>query len=63
MREDLTIKEVLWWILENCEDTNAMDKINKSTFPYTSKYAKYVQPPKDETSEDDGVLNIYKTNF
>lgn len=32
------LKRIITWIIENNEDTEAIDKINSVTFPFTSKY-------------------------
>lgn len=39
MKEELTTKDILLWIMENTDDREAMDKISYATFPYTTKYA------------------------
>lgn len=39
--KNLTIDEVLFWIIKNSDDTDVMDKINKMTFQFTSKYSKW----------------------
>lgn len=36
--KELTIKEILYWIVDHQEDTGAMDKISNTTFTFTSKY-------------------------
>lgn len=38
-KKQLTLEEILIWIIENNKDKDAMDKISTTTFPYTSKYA------------------------
>lgn len=35
---EVTFKGVTEFILNNCDDQEAMDKINKMTFPFTSKF-------------------------
>ena len=39
----LTLKEILYWVIDNCEDKNAMDKINRATFPFTTKYKDWTE--------------------
>ena len=34
----LSVREILYWIVDNQEDTASMDKINRTTFMFTSKY-------------------------
>jgi hypothetical protein len=41
-KKDMTIDDILHWIVVNSEDIDSMDKINKVTFPFTSKFKKYV---------------------
>lgn len=36
----LTIADILAWVFENREDMDAMDSINKMTFPFTTRYDK-----------------------
>jgi len=44
----MNLKDIIHWIVENNEDTEAMNKINKTTFPFTSKYLKYQEDKEDE---------------
>lgn len=37
-KREISLKEILYWIVDNQEDTNSMDKINRTTFSFTSKY-------------------------
>lgn len=37
-KEKLTLKDITNWILDNSNETNAMDQINQLSFLYTSKY-------------------------
>lgn len=37
-KQKITIDDVLYWMLENKNNTEAMDAINFSSFPHTSKY-------------------------
>lgn len=39
-KSNLTIADILAWIFENREDMDAMDSINKMTFPFTTRYDK-----------------------
>lgn len=41
MKEKLTIEDVIEFIVKNSDKTERMDKINKITFPFTTKYAKF----------------------
>lgn len=36
--EEKKATDVISFIIQNCEDTELMDKINRITFPFTSKY-------------------------
>ena len=36
--EEKRTNDVISFIIQNCEDTELMDKINRITFPFTSKY-------------------------
>lgn len=38
--KNLEIQDVLYWIVLNAADTAAMDSINFSSYPHTSKYKK-----------------------
>ena len=38
--ERLTTKEVMRWVVEHCDDVDAMDCIQKVVFPFSSKFAK-----------------------
>lgn len=40
-KNNITLKDILYWIIDNSDDTDAMEKINKTTFPFTERYAKY----------------------
>lgn len=37
----MTLRDILHWIMDHADDEDAMDRINKATFPFTSKYKKY----------------------
>jgi len=39
--EEITINDVIEFIIKNSDQTERMDKINKVTFPFTSKYAEF----------------------
>lgn len=39
--KDITLDEILFWIVKNSDDTEAIDKINKASFPYIARYAKW----------------------
>lgn len=36
--KEITIDDVIEFIIKNCDDTELMDKINKTSFPFTTKY-------------------------
>jgi hypothetical protein len=36
--EQIKLKDILLWITDNSEDVDAMDKINKTVYPHTSRY-------------------------
>lgn len=36
--KEITYEEVSEWILKNRDDEEAMNSLNKLTFPYTTKY-------------------------
>ena len=38
----MELKEVLYWIVDNSDDKNAMDKISNFTFPFTTKYENFI---------------------
>ena len=42
-KEKITIKEIIYFIVENSEDIELMDRINKITFPFTSKYKNFTK--------------------
>lgn len=37
-KEEITFTDVVEWIARNSDNTLRMDKLNKLTFPFTSKY-------------------------
>lgn len=39
--QEITIEDVFLFIVQNSDNMELMDKINKATFPFTSKYEKY----------------------
>jgi hypothetical protein len=39
----LTLKEILYWIIDNANDEKSMDKISNIVFPFTNKYKKFVE--------------------
>ena len=39
--KEITINNVMEFIFQNCNDTEMMDKINRITFPFTSKFDNY----------------------
>lgn len=36
--KEITIDDIIEFIIKNCDDTELMDKINKTSFPFTTKY-------------------------
>lgn len=45
----ITIDDVIEFIIKNSEETERMDKINKITFPFTSKYERYINKKTKDT--------------
>lgn len=43
-----TIEDVIEFIIKNSDNTERMDRINKITFPFTSKYNSRFSKKKDE---------------
>jgi hypothetical protein len=43
MKKDITLEDIIDWIIRNNEEREAIDKINSVTFPFTSKYLGYVK--------------------
>lgn len=39
--KNLTLQDIILWIVNNSDDRLAMDKINTLTFPYTTKYSNW----------------------
>lgn len=39
----LTVDDIIRWIISHSEDDGVMDKINKLTFTFTSKYKKLIE--------------------
>ncbi len=48
--DEITYEQVRQWILRNSDDQEAMDNINRLTYPFTSKYA--VRSTKSEEGGD-----------
>lgn len=48
----LSTAQVLYWIADHSDDQEAMEKINKATFPFTSKYQSFKKPGKKLYSVD-----------
>lgn len=38
MTREITLDDVIEFIIRNCDDREAMDKISRTSFPFTSKY-------------------------
>lgn len=41
--EDIKLEDILYWIVLNSDNTEAIDKINKTTFPFTTRYKEFQQ--------------------
>ncbi|MBO7713852.1 MAG: hypothetical protein J6S85_09810 [Methanobrevibacter sp.] len=41
MEKKITLSDVIEFIVKNSENKERMDKINKITFPFTTKYASF----------------------
>lgn len=39
--ETITLEDILYWIVINSDNTEAIDKINKATFPFTTRYKEF----------------------
>ena len=37
-KNEITLDDVIEFIIRNCDDREAMDKISKTSFPFTTKY-------------------------
>ena len=37
-KEEITLDDVIEFIIRNCDDREAMDKISRTSFPFTTKY-------------------------
>ena len=37
-KSEITLDDVIEFIIRNCDDRAAMDKISKTSFPFTTKY-------------------------
>lgn len=47
--KNINLDDILWWILQHTDDTNAMDKISNASFPYTHKYkSRFGDRPQDD---------------
>lgn len=38
MNDTITLDAILIWIIQHKQDTDAMNKINVATYPYTAKF-------------------------
>jgi hypothetical protein len=38
MNDTITLDEILIWVIQHKQDTDAMNKINVATYPYTAKF-------------------------
>lgn len=41
--KDITLEDILYWIVINSDNVEAIDKINKTTFPFTTSYKEWQQ--------------------
>ena len=48
-KNEITIDDVIEFIIRNCDDREAMDKISKTSFPFTTKYLEGNKRKKDNT--------------
>jgi len=37
-KDEITIDDIIEFIIKHCDDIELMDKINKTSFPFTTKY-------------------------
>ena len=37
-KDEITIDDIIEFIIKHCDDRKLMDKINKTSFPFTTKY-------------------------
>ena len=63
-KDEITIDDVIEFIIKNCDDREAMDKISRTSFPFTTKYLENDKPQKkyyfNKTRKDtDYVPNQY----
>lgn len=55
----LTLKEIIGWILENREDSEAMTQISVLAYPYSSKFKhKYPDRKPFADSEEDFHIDV-----
>ena len=38
LKNEITIDDVIEFIIKNCDDRELMDKISRTSFPFTTKY-------------------------
>lgn len=46
MTREITLDDVIEFIIRNCDDREAMDKISRTSFPFTTKYLENDQSKK-----------------
>lgn len=48
--KELTLRDIMLWIMDHKKDTEAMDEISYATFPYTTKYKQHygIRPVEEE---------------
>lgn len=39
--KDITLDDIIEWVIKNSENRKAIDKINTITFPFTTKYLSF----------------------
>ena len=55
-KEEIIIKEILHWIIENLDDIENMDKISKIIFPYTTEGKKVEEANKQNEEFADSFM-------
>lgn len=48
MKTEITFEDVVAFIIQNADNTEMMDKLNRMTFAFTSKFKKVEKYEKDE---------------
>lgn len=58
-KNEITIDDVIEFIIRNCDNREAMDKISKTSFPFTTKYLEGNKWKKDDTITTIPTLQPY----